>query len=715
MSSGFVYIRCHTAYENACKLGITSNLVERDSLYSTGEVRRGTFVKMLEIHHVSAKIVETVLQKEFKSHHVYFDAGTEFFDQAIIPLIEPFLTEIGIDYVSISQNDFNRMKRKNRLKKLLKRIKPKSLLIALKKSVPEKPASFQPREDQLESIHLTCQHFQKKSKGLLVLTCGVGKTLISLWSTKQLNCNKILIGVPNKLLLQQWREKVELIFPKHCILCVASGTKIEDIVSTFSSNSFIIITTYSSAFKVLTATEVNDIMFDMKILDEAHHLTSFSLNFEEESKEFVKILRVVSSKQLSLTATLKYIEVDGTISNRDVAYFGEIIQKRSLLWAITQNIICDYVIQTIYTQEEKLTSFFDYFEVYTDVERRLFLSAFTALKSLYENHSHHLLVYTNNMTHAAKVVHYMHLLTNLKVFQFNEIAINCYNSNLSLKTQKIVLHQFERSKKGVISCVYCLGEGWDFPLLDGVVFAENMSSTIRIVQSLLRASRLNKMEPNKKAKIILPILCTDDWLYSNDNTDLKKVKTIIQQLGQEDETVIQKMESFALLSDDTKNKKKPENGTNVIEISNFGECDDEFTNTLKLKTISRYATSVTYEKAVEIIKSKNIQNKEDYFSLCQKDFRLPKDPVSVFQKFISWTDYLGIERKFYLKEEAMTKIQFLISSNTISQFTLDYNNLCKKICTLDPMFPPFDLWTDYYEVPNLSVMFQSRKKFNFKI
>jgi ERCC4-related helicase len=39
-----------------------------------------------------------------------------------------------------------------------------------------------------------------------------------------------------------------------------------------------------------------------------------------------------------------------------------------------------------------------------------------------------------------------------------------------------------------------LGEGYDNPLINGVVFAENMSSNIRIVQSALRASRKNKLE-----------------------------------------------------------------------------------------------------------------------------------------------------------------------------------------------------------------------------
>ena len=47
---------------------------------------------------------------------------------------------------------------------------------------------------------------------MLVLMCGVGKTLISLWITQELNSNTILIGVPNKLLLKQWEEVICVLF-----------------------------------------------------------------------------------------------------------------------------------------------------------------------------------------------------------------------------------------------------------------------------------------------------------------------------------------------------------------------------------------------------------------------------------------------------------------------------------------------------------------------
>jgi len=59
--------------------------------------------------------------------------------------------------------------------------------------------------------------FQQYDRGMLVLMCGVGKTLISLWITQKLNANTILIGVPNKLLLKQWEEVICILFQKRSI------------------------------------------------------------------------------------------------------------------------------------------------------------------------------------------------------------------------------------------------------------------------------------------------------------------------------------------------------------------------------------------------------------------------------------------------------------------------------------------------------------------
>lgn len=133
------------------------------------------------------------------------------------------------------------------------------------------------------------------------------------------------------------------------------------------------------------------------------------------------------------------------------------------------------------------------------------------------------------------------MLLDDNYFDIPDLYYSNYHSEMKSKDQKEIINNFEKAKFGILTCVYCLGEGWNFPLLDGVVFAENMTSKIRIVQSALRASRKNKKEPNKITKIILPILNRDDWLENDENVDLKNVREVIYQIGFEDETITQKI------------------------------------------------------------------------------------------------------------------------------------------------------------------------------
>jgi hypothetical protein len=88
---GFIYIRCHQSYDlyNACKLGITTNIPERDSHYATGEVKRGYFISVYKIKNI--RLIERLLQYEFIKYNIKYDGGIEFYDKKIIDLIEPYL------------------------------------------------------------------------------------------------------------------------------------------------------------------------------------------------------------------------------------------------------------------------------------------------------------------------------------------------------------------------------------------------------------------------------------------------------------------------------------------------------------------------------------------------------------------------------------------------------------------------------------------------
>lgn len=697
---GYIYIRTHPSYdiENACKVGKTKNIPERENTYATGEIRRGKFSTVFEVHFENMDEIERSIQEEFRELNIYYGAGTEFYNKSIITLIQPYLIHLGIEYRELSEKEISDLVRRDR-----ERNTPTQI--------------YTPRHDQALIIGKAVAHFLENDKGLLIIPCGVGKTLISLWITQEVQARTILIGVPNKLLLKQWEENILKIFGIIPYQIVSGGIDIEDIMEFLQEyhKRCIVITTYSSSHKVYTASQNIGFIFDMKILDEAHHLTTNNMQFEQTTKKYVQMLKIRSVKQLSLTATIKQLEganPDGlVVSNDNAEYFGEIIDRKCLLWAINQKIVCDYVIQTITANEEQLESQLARFRITDENDKRLFLSTFASLKSIFEKHSHHLLIYSNNKDNSLKLVQYIRILLDDNYFDISGLYFSNYHSEMTGKEQKEIISNFEKAKFGIITCVYCLGEGWDFPLLDAVVFSENMSSNIRIVQSALRASRKSKHYPAKITKIILPILNREDWLENSENLDLKKVREVIYQMGLEDETISQKIRVIQIDIE--------RSGPNPIPnpksaIDEFGEYDDELTQKLRLKTINRTALGTTYEKARKIISEKSVKSKKAYYELCDRDIRLSKEPEVLYkEKFTNWVDYLGIPRVYYDFETCKKKVtEYLTASPELKMNYMDYSYLCNELCKMDPMFPESDLWVDYYRIKELSniIAISNKKK-----
>jgi superfamily II DNA or RNA helicase len=718
---GYIYIRIHHTYDsdNACKLGKTINIPDRESQYVTGELRRGKMEDVYEVPIKNLGHIERLLQFEFKKFNITeYDGGTEFYNKKIIDLIEPYLISIGIKYKKLTKSEIHILTRcnRNRVKNTINKINIKALIRILK-------SKYTPRWYQKNIIDNAIIHFNTNDKGMLVLICGVGKTLISLWIAQELESNTILIGVPLTRLLKQWGDIINVLFKNVPLLIVKDGIYIDDITQfvTQNTNKCIVLTTYSSAHKVYTATQQSSFEFSIKINDEVHHLTTSNIS-SQNTKKYVEMLKIPATKQLSLTATLKHIDGicgDNVVSNDNVNYFGQIIDRKCLLWAINNNIICDYIIQTIITNEEQMDHILLKFNIIEENDKRLFLSAYISLKSIHDAHSHHLLVYCNKTANSNKVIKYIKMLLDdkYKYFDIPDIYYSTYHGDMNPEDKNQILKKFHEAPSGIITNMYCLGEGWDCPLLDGVVFAENMTSNIRIVQSALRASRKHIKDINKKNKIILPIfnVSGDDW-NTNGNVDLAKVREVIYQMGLEDETITQKIKVYRVdIDKPIKIKKEKKEGG---DIDNFGEYDDEFTQKLRLKTVNRTSLCITYEKAKKIIAYKNnIKSKTDYYKLCDVDNRLSKEPeITFYGRFTGWVDYLGIERIYYNLEECKIKInEYLLLHHTLYQYWLDLSHVCNELCKIDTSFPPNELWVEYYNVKDLTEIITITKKKKKKI
>jgi superfamily II DNA or RNA helicase len=720
---GFLYVREHPSYDYTCKVGITANIPERDGVYATGELHRGKFTSVFKIDLGSMgscpvlkerekdprlKTIETTLKNTFPMFHVYYDGGTEFFDREVIVEIEPFLQSISLHYTRLSEEEIQLLTR-------CKRIKPVTSDSSTRDSstrdsdtnVSEKETETNekvPRPYQSEIIDLSLAHFQTNDKGILDLICGVGKTMTSLWITQGLQCNTFVVGVPNTLLLKQWAQVISELFGSiPCLTVSLSKSKQE--ISDFlvhHPTRCVVLTTYASAHKVEKVTKRLSFEFDMKINDEVHHLTSKNMEKDSDKKEYIRMLYIPSKKQLSLTATLKQLEGEGSISNTDVHHFGSIIETKCLLWAIQKNILCDYQIQTMIMKEEHQDGLFAHFQVTEENDKRLFLSAYAALKSIADGNSHHILMYSNSQEHSCQMNKYIRLLLLNKYFNIGGLYYSDYHSNMKKKSQDTILSRFDVAPFGIISCVYCLGEGWDFPKLDATVFAENMTSNIRIVQSALRANRKNSQEPAKIAKLILPMLNYDE--RDDTNPDFKKVREVVYQMGQEDASILQKIKAYHI---DGKPHQRLYPHEKVVE---FGEYDDEFTQRLRLKTIDRSVFGLTYAKAKTLVATKGLKSKQEYSVSSLQDIRLPLDPETTFhEQFTNWVDYLSIERNYYDLDTCKKKVAEYMRQ--YPEFKpLQFSVMMEKMKQLDVSFPPHDLWEDYYQEDINTIIVIPKKK-----
>jgi hypothetical protein len=155
------------------------------------------------------------------------------------------------------------------------------------------------------------------------------------------------------------------------------------------------------------------------------------------------------------------------------------------------------------------------------------------------------------------------------------------------------------------------------------------------------------------------------------------------------------------------NSKEKEHKSNKYDgINNIKSI---LLNLLELEN-KKTALSITYEKARKIIVDKNIKSKEDYYELCERDNRLSKEPQIIFKgQFTNWIEYLSIERVYYDLKTCKNKVSDYLLNKTAIDFDFEFTNITKSLKILDDMFPPYDLWNEYYNINDLTEIIKQNK------
>ena len=628
---GYLYVRFNELFDmyNSCKFGMCENIPNRENNYITNEVKKGFFKLVIEVNIKILGQLENEIKLYFETlYNTYIDAGTEIFKKDIVPLIEPYLIKRNISYKILSEDEIKNLCRKvyendNKVNK----------------------DSFSPYQIQQYVLDRIIDFYKKNQIGRIIWACGLGKALLGIFIVKELQLNKVVIGLPSRYLQEQMINEIVKIFPDRNILCIGTKKMFKDItfttdkkyIKTFieTNNKFFIITTYTSCY-LLTKYK-----FDFKIGDEAHHLVGET---KESEKGYLKFHNIVSSKTLFMTATEKTLD-DSTYS-MDNEMFGEIIDIKSIHWAIENKRITDYHLMIFKNTESEIQNIINNLKIKIE-NNELFMSAFMSLKSIEKyNNLTHILIYTNTTYNSDLVNIYIDRIIKTGILEYINYD-NIYNKSLHCKENCCLedeVNEFKNKKYGIISCVYIFGEGFDLPKLNGVTFGENMDSYIRIIQSSLRPNRLDKENPDKIAYIMLPY--TED----SDNS-FNKVKEIIRKIGNEDEKIECKMKVFT----SSFNYKSKEEKTLWCELL---QNEEEL---CKIKLRLRYRKALQsglseeqdeFNYVQQINKHLQVKSKADYILCYSKHQHYIPDPDKYFVEiWVNWYDFLCIDTSTFLQSK----------------------------------------------------------------
>lgn len=686
-NKGYIYIRNHISYDiyNACKMGKTNNIPERDTQYATGEIKRGYFEPVYEVPTEKMGIIERLLQNEFIKLNIKYDAGTEFYNKKIITLIEPYLTSIGIKYKKLTKQEISDLVRCNRVRNTMKKINFQSFIHILKSKRTNKQYIWNERDYQTKIIHFSKDELLSHNKLYIELPTGGGKSYIVYNLFTYLKSEFIIIVSPRKIVnLQNISQKYLQILKDNYITFNYSTDNNFDEYLRLSNKKIVICCTHSIS-KIYEKILSNEIMNITVWFDEAHwgieeRTDSVKDNINSQfwllNNRYIKY-RIFTSASPNKPKILQNENIFGILYSP--------IKVKELIYLNWLSKIKPYV----YSENEKNVNNINYIISDFNNEKRKFGFSFhNKQKNAFNLFYNHYIQYKNRNTHIKPFLLVSDTFTIEKEPKLQEVKLE-YNYR-DIKNYETTMYSI-----GYVVARYSMG--YDFNKLDFMCLSDPKLSIQDIKQCIGRGIRPDELGvncSNKEKELILSLP-----VYIDDNGDNKYEKTIevLKYLLYDIEIPFEEIKfknRYTPKLKKTEHKSKDYHGINDVKSI--------LLNLLELEN-KRTALDTTYEKARKIIADKNIKSKESYYELCEIDNRLSKEPEIVFKgQFTNWIEYLSIERVYYDLETCKNKVnEYLLSYPRIKEHYLDLSIVSNELVKIDPLFPPYGLWVEYYDIKDL--------------
>lgn len=444
-----------------------------------------------------------------------------------------------------------------------------------------------PYDYQDKIIKKILTEFKKNDKGHVILPCGTGKTMISLWVNEKMENNKVLVFLPTIALLKQtlenWHNQRTEDYETMCVCSdttvglsndetkfkkkdlegkyvnkkniTTDQTKIRNFI--FNNKKFVIFSTYHSSSEIINATKhLKKFKFDCVFYDETHNIAT--VKSKNAQAGLTASHNVQAHKKLFMTATPKIINQNllpslsqsqfDIYSMDNPAIFGPEFYNMTFKEAIDNPEIPVLPIKLLLSYASKSSN---------KSSNKLANKQTALLKVLGENEQ------KNKRFDVNKIISYHRDIKNAKSFiggNFETIWLNNLktkppffkhiNGTNPAKTRKIILDGLDKSSKGIISNCRCLSEGIDTPSIDAVFFSDPKTNVIDIVQATGRAMRKDlKNDKKEYAYVVVPI---------DDDAELKNIVYVIQALATTYKDAKQLIDNIVTSHQNNKSSKIPD-------------------------------------------------------------------------------------------------------------------------------------------------------------
>ena len=446
---------------------------------------------------------------------------------------------------------------------------------------PKRRKPHTPRPHQKDAIKDVTKGFMEADRGQLIMACGTGKTLTSLFIAETLAAKRVLVLVPSLSLLSQtlseWTANAKKPIEFLPVCSDATVAEKDAAVESTSELGFpvttnpseiaafvrrrgdtmrVVFATYQSSERIEAAQKLSRVpKFDLVIADEAHRCTG------NTTSDFATVLdagKVRADRRLFMTATPRILSarakrsaVDADVefaSMDDEDTFGPVFHRLTFATAIEQKLLADYQVVILGVDNEEVLKAVQERQLVTTNGKDIISadrlgSAVGLAKAIRKYGLTRLITFHGRVKAASNFADaFPAILDWMPARQRPKgtTETNFVSGEMSAGERKRALHHLKTSEADqvILANARVLTEGIDVPDLDGVAFMDPRNSEVDIVQAVGRAIRKPRgKNKDKIGTIVLPIVIeqTEDAEEELDRSDYKAIWAVLRALRAHDE------------------------------------------------------------------------------------------------------------------------------------------------------------------------------------